>query len=117
MSAAITISTHVLDTAMGMPAANIAVTLTVVPEHGAATIIAHGVTNKDGRVPALVPAGMALGAGAYRLCFDVAEYFAASQRKSCYARICIDFIADNEPPHYHVPLLLGPFGYSTYRGS
>lgn len=114
MSARTTISTHVLDTALGAPAAGIHVTL---ERWGDETVIARGVTNTDGRVPSLVPDDGELGAGDYRLCFDVAEYFAASKRESFYNTICITFIVAGEPQHYHVPLLLSPFGYSTYRGS
>lgn len=114
MSARSTISTHVLDTAFGAPAAGIHVTL---ERWGDETVIARGVTDADGRVPLLAPSDRRLDEGNYRLCFDVAEYFAASKRESFYHSICITFIVTSEPQHYHVPLLLSPFGYSTYRGS
>ena len=117
MSAATTISTHVLDTALGAPAANIAVTLARSGGMGGTTIIARGVTNSDGRVPSLTPSDGPLTGGSYRLCFDVAPYFAATQRRSFYGEICINFLVADEPQHYHVPLLVSPFGYSTYRGS
>ena len=117
MSSATTISTHVLDTALGTPAANIAVTLERTGGQGGITIIARGVTNADGRVPSLIPLDGSLSGGSYRLCFDVAPYFAATQRTSFYGDICIDFLVTDDPQHYHVPLLVSPFGYSTYRGS
>jgi 5-hydroxyisourate hydrolase len=112
-----TISTHILDTALGAPAANVAVTLARIDARGATSVIASGVTNADGRVAALVPQDGSLRGGDYRLCFDVAPYFAATRRTSFYNQICIDFVVTDEPQHYHVPLLLSPFGYSTYRGS
>lgn len=112
-----TVSTHVLDTSLGAPAANIAVTLARVEQHDAVTVLASGVTNADGRVAALVPDAGPLRGGHYRLSFDVARYFAASERSSFYERISIDFVVADDPQHYHVPLLLSPFGYSTYRGS
>ena len=117
MSTGTTISTHVLDTALGAPAANIAVTLARAEGQGVTTIIARGVTNSDGRVPSLTPGDGPLSGGSYRLCFDVAPYFAATQRTSFYGDICIDFLVADDPQHYHVPLLVSPFGYSTYRGS
>jgi 5-hydroxyisourate hydrolase len=117
VSKATTISTHVLDTAFGVPAADIAVTLERVDAQGASVTISTGVTNADGRVPSLAPANDRLTGGKYRLRFDVAAYFAATNRKSFFAEICVDFEIDAEPEHYHVPLLLSPFAYSTYRGS
>lgn len=117
MTQTTTISTHVLDTAYGAPAAEIAVTLERIDMPGVTTTISRGTTNNDGRVTALVPHGTPLQVGTYRLCFDVASYFAATRRQSFYAEICIEFLVADEPQHYHVPLLLSPFGYSTYRGS
>lgn len=116
MSAHTTISTHVLDTALGAPAGSIPVTLARVDHRGDAAVITRGVTNADGRVPSLAP-DAALTGGSYRLCFDVADYFTSSGRESFYAEICITFIVGSTAQHYHVPLLLSPFGYSTYRGS
>ena len=117
MSQAATISTHVLDTALGSPAANIAVTLERVDERGATVPISTGVTNADGRVPSLALNVASLPGGTYRLRFQVADYFAATKRETFYAAICVDFKVHADPQHYHVPLLLSPFGYSTYRGS
>lgn len=105
-----TISTHVLDTSIGRPAQGVRVTL----EQGA-EIIGTGITDADGRVPE-IRGGEPLGAGAYRLRFLVAEYFAADGRDSFYPEITVNFrIAADE--HYHVPVLVSPFGYTTYRGS
>jgi 5-hydroxyisourate hydrolase len=117
MTTATTISTHVLDTALGAPAASVAVTLARVNEQGSTSVVSNGVTNADGRVAGLAPQNGSLDGGSYRLCFDVAAYFAATRRTSFYKQVCIDFVVTDEPQHYHVPLLLSPFGYSTYRGS
>ena len=105
-----TVSTHVLDTSLGKPAEGVKITL----ERGA-DILATGITNADGRVPEFRE-GHALDEGVYRLRYLIAEYFARSGRETFYSEITVNFaIKGNE--HYHVPLLLSPFGYSTYRGS
>lgn len=105
-----TITTHVLDTSYGRPAEGIRVTL----ERGA-DILSTGVTNADGRVASFPGVG-ALSEGAYTLRFLVVEYFERDRRETFYSEITINFqIGADE--HYHVPLLLSPFGYSTYRGS
>ena len=114
MTLTTTISTHVLDTALGAPAAGIEVTLYRV-SGGRATELGRGTTNADGRVASF--AARELHAGTHRLCFDVASYFAGSNRASFYSEICIAFEVSASPQHYHVPLLLSPYGYSTYRGS
>lgn len=108
------ITTHVLDTSRGAPAAGVAVTLS---QCGAAPReLAHGVTDADGRITNLLPAG-SLQAGDYRLTFAVGDYFASQQLQSFYPQAAIDFRVQDPQAHYHVPLLLSPFGYSTYRGS
>jgi 5-hydroxyisourate hydrolase len=105
-----TISTHVLDTSLGKPAQGIRVEL----ESGGA-IVGSGSTDVDGRVKDLA-SGASLEAGDYRLTFSVADYFKKTGRETFYTEIAINFrITGSE--HYHVPLLLSPFGYSTYRGS
>ena len=106
-----TLSTHVLDTAVGKPARGIRVTLTRDNE-----ALGNGVTDADGRVREFPPMQGALEAGVYRLHFAVGEYFATAKRDSFYSEIVIAFRVADES-HYHVPLLLSPFGYSTYRGS
>ena len=107
-----TISTHVLDTSLGKPAQGIPVEL----EFGGA-VIGSGVTDADGRVRDLVAPGAPLGEGSYRLTFSVADYFARDKRESFYTDITINFEIRQASGHYHIPLLLSPFGYSTYRGS
>jgi 5-hydroxyisourate hydrolase len=107
-----TISTHVLDTALGQPAQGIRVTL-----QRDGSLIGSSVTDQDGRVRDLLAHGSTLAAGDYLLTFSVSDYFAESKRTSFYNDIAIHFHIANEDEHYHVPLLLSPFGYSTYRGS
>jgi len=105
------ITTHVLDNALGTPAAGIAVALS----GPTGELIAMGETDADGRVGSLGPD--ALPAGDYRLEFQVGAYFAATGRASFFPRVTIDFVITATTAHYHVPLLLSPFAYSTYRGS
>jgi 5-hydroxyisourate hydrolase len=111
-----TVSTHVLDTSAGRPAA--AVSVRLQQQNGSAwTDLFAGVTDPDGRVPSLVPASASSAAGAYRLTFDVGDYFRGRGLESFYERVSIDFVVRDTAAHYHVPLLLSPYGYSTYRGS
>lgn len=116
-----TISTHVLDTALGVPATGMTITLEWVDgshgERAEGTPIGGGTTDGDGRVRALLAQGETLGPGVYRLRFDTAAYFSASGREAFYPEVAVIFQVHDEAQHYHVPLLLSPFGYSTYRGS
>jgi 5-hydroxyisourate hydrolase len=105
------VTAHVLDAAIGRPAPGVPVELQDAAGHP----IAAAETNRDGRVQDLGPD--ALAAGDYRLVFDTAAYFAASGQTGFYPRVTIDFTIADESGHYHVPLLLSPFAYSTYRGS
>lgn len=107
-----TLSTHVLDTALGEPASGIPVSL----QHEG-TVLGSAVTDAEGRVRELPTGGTALGPGSYRLTFAVADYFKSTGRESLYTEIVIQFNIGVGVGHYHVPLLLSPFGYSTYRGS
>ena len=105
------ITTHVLDTAKGRPAAGIAVTLSRQTD-GGWSVVAQGETDADGRIGDLLPPG-SIEAGLFRITFDVAGY----QAESFYPQVAITFQVDAPDEHYHVPLLLSPYGYSTYRGS
>ncbi len=107
-----TLSTHVLDTALGRPAQGIRVML----EH-AGEVVGSGVTDADGRVRDLHKNTASLSRGDYRLTFHIAEYFSKAGRESFFPEIVVDFRISGGEEHYHVPLLLSPFGYSTYRGS
>ena len=105
------VTTHVLDAVTGAPAAGVAVTLAVAD---VGEPIALGVTDADGRVSDLGPD--ALEPGGYAISFATGDYFAAQHREAFYPSVTITFQIANAA-HYHVPLLLSPFGYSTYRGS
>jgi 5-hydroxyisourate hydrolase len=111
-----TISTHVLDTSLGRPAASIVVRLQR-QDAGGWTDVTRETTDADGRVAAMLPAGTPAVPGSYRLLFDAGVYFSRRGSQSFYQTITIEFVARDAAAHYHVPLLLSPFGYSTYRGS
>lgn len=110
------ITTHVLDVALGRPAANVPVLLEFQSADYTWHEAGRGVTDGDGRVKDLT-AGEALAASTYRLTFDTRAYFAARQIAGLYPQVIIVFEVRDAQEHYHVPLLLSPFGYSTYRGS
>jgi 5-hydroxyisourate hydrolase len=107
-----TISTHVLDTALGLPAAGIPVTLEALTGD-TWTPIAQSITDPDGRVRNLITNA---APGTYRLRFNTAAYFAQHQRKTIYPEIVITFTCAADT-HYHLPLLLSDNSYTTYRGS
>ena len=109
------ITTHVLDTARGVPAAGIHVRLERWQE-GVWTIVGEGATDTDGRCRTLLASGAPADLGRYRLTFETAPYFTARGLRTFFPEVVIAFDVA-EPSHHHVPLLLSPFGYSTYRGS
>lgn len=109
------ITTHVLDTSLGKPAAAVSVSLALL-EDGAFVELGHGVTDRDGRIKHLL-GDNALTAGLYRLRFETGAHYRATGRESFYERVELQFHVNDPSQHYHVPLLLSPFGYSTYRGS
>lgn len=111
------ITTHVLDTARGCPAANVPVTLCHRAPDGAWVHIADGITDDDGRARALITDASRMSSGVYRLTFDTAMYFAALDLEGFYPEASVVFTVRDPTQHFHVPLLLSPFGYSTYRGS
>ena len=109
------ITTHILDTSIGKPAQGVSIHL----EENFSGIwkkIGEGVTNSDGRISDLLPSEKALTSGIYRLVFDTQSYFTNQNIKTFYPQVIIEFEI-TDATHYHVPLLLNPFGYSTYRGS
>ena len=107
-----TLSTHVLDTALGKPAPGIPIRL----ERDGAEL-GSAVTDADGRARDLVPRDPPLPAGVYRLVFQVGDYFRQTDRETLFGDIVVEVVLANTREHYHLPLLLSPFGYSTYRGS
>lgn len=119
-----TLSSHILDTHLGKPAADIKVTLHRVSASGEPSLLATGVTNADGRVttdgwafdPSIDIAKYHLDVGRYTLTFDTQAYFDVQNLTAFYPQVVIDFII-SDGGHYHVPLLLSAHGYSTYRGS
>jgi len=109
------ITTHVLDTAVGLPGKDITIRLQVQRINQWQTI-AQGITNSDGRIPDLLPQERTLAPATYRMVFDTGGYYKKQNLKTFYPEVEIQFTTFDES-HYHVPLLLNPFGYSTYRGS
>ncbi|MCA9644197.1 MAG: hydroxyisourate hydrolase [Polyangiaceae bacterium] len=109
------ITTHVLDTALGRPAKGVALNLEVRRD-GAWQALAEGTTDDDGRCSTLL-APASLEAGEYRLTFALDAYFEGTGRSSFYPEASIVFRVRDAAEHYHVPLLLAPYGFSTYRGS
>jgi 5-hydroxyisourate hydrolase len=108
------ISTHVLDTSAGVPAGGIPVSLEI-RRVDAWEPVGSGVTDDDGRLGDLTPEGV--DEGTYRIRFDTAAYFAARGVRGFYPEVSVVFDVTDAGTHHHVPLLLSPFAYSTYRGS
>lgn len=117
------VTTHVLDTALGRPAAGVPVRLErVAAVTGTAgtgvadpVVVAQSTTDGDGRIGELGPDE--IEPGSYRLVFDVATYAAATGQACFFPEVAVTFALTDPSQHHHVPLLLSPFAYSTYRGS
>lgn len=109
------ITTHVLDTSKGRPAPGVQIVLERLTDGGWSRI-GEGRTDADGRLKTLLPDQEPITTGRYRLTFDTGTYFAAQNVTAFYPDVTVTFEV-SETGHYHVPLLLSPFGYSTYRGS
>jgi len=130
-----TLSTHALDTSTGRPADSLNLMLEKQPdaarwrqycqdrfkgestEKPAWESLGKGTTNSDGRCPDLLPAGTRLAPGIYRMSFDTASYFEGHNQTGFYPLAQVIFEIQATGEHYHIPLLLSPYGYSTYRGS
>lgn len=110
------ITTHVLDTSRGRPASGVPIGLFRRDDAGAFVELARGATDADGRLRNLTD-GKSLEKGVYRLVFDTAAYFASIATLGFYPEAAITFEVRAPSEHHHVPLLLNPFGFSTYRGS
>ena len=111
------ITTHILDTTTGKPGAGIPVVLERKTHSAGWQAIANGITDIDGRIKDLIPINEAFLNGHYRLMFETGAYFLLSDVECFFPQITISFVVKDPSQHYHVPLLLSPFGYSTYRGS
>jgi 5-hydroxyisourate hydrolase len=110
------ITTHILDTTLGKPAPGVPTTLAYMEPSGWADL-ASGKTDDDGRIATLLSPEYKLAPGSYRMTFDTKAYFDSLGTKGFYPKVEIHFDLDSPGQHYHIPLLLSPFGYSTYRGS
>ena len=106
------ITTHALDTSIGVPASNMVITLK--DNHGKP--ISVGITNNNGRISDVLPPGYFLSPSIYSMTFNTADYYKNNNQKGFYPEVSIQFEVTDDS-HYHIPLLINPFGYSTYRGS
>ena len=111
------ITTHVLDTASGKPGAGIPVVLERKTHSSGWQAIADGITDIDGRINNLLSVDHAFLPGHYRLVFEIGSYFLLKSVECFFPQITVSFVVKDPTEHYHVPLLLTAFGYSTYRGS
>ena len=111
------ITTHVLDTSRGRPAEGVSILLERRAGHGEWHAVGRGDTNADGRMGSLMPLGEPLTAGIYRMKFDTGRYFETQGIQGFYPEVVVVFETNPGQTHYHIPLLLGPFGYTTYRGT
>jgi 5-hydroxyisourate hydrolase len=116
MAAGNPLSVHVLNLQDGLPSPDLTVTL----EKQQGTdwrVLNRGVTNEQGRITGLYPDGKALEKGTYRVTFQTGDWFKKHDTASFFPEVPVIFDVDGSVPHYHIPLLLSPYGFSTYRGS
>ncbi len=111
------ITTHVLDTTKGRPANGVSVVLEFRSAGNNWKLLGRGKTDADGRLSSLLPAGSRLEKGTYRLTFEVSAYFRAQNVESFYPEVSMVFAVRDATQHYHIPLLLSPYGCTIYRGS
>lgn len=111
------ITTHILDISTGRPAAGVPVTLEFKSQSKGWESAGAGETDADGRVADLLDKKQVFLPGHYRITFDTGIYFAGHEIEAFYPQVTVMFTVRDANQHYHVPLLLSPFGYSTYRGS
>ena len=109
------ISTHVLDTANGRPAQGVRVVAEHMHSSGTFVPAGEGITDNNGRIPQMLAGGGGLEAGLFRLTFYVGDYFKGQDH--FYPEITVSFLVRDPSAHYHIPLLLSPYGYTTYRGT
>tara|TARA_Y100000589_G_scaffold117305_2_gene111147 strand:+ start:1718 stop:2077 length:360 start_codon:yes stop_codon:yes gene_type:complete len=117
------ITTHVLDTSIGKPGRGIRTRLERMVSSGSGhhqevwESISEGITNEDGRIPGFVPENIKLVTGTYRITFSTNDYFKLIEKDCFYPYASVVFDINDSESHYHVPLLISGFGFSTYRGS
>ncbi len=111
------ISTHILDIAVGKPAKDVSVRLEKQNISADWRLLTSARTDQDGRCAQLLPEGEDLSAGIYRLSFDTGSYYALQKIDALYPVVEVTFLARDGESHFHIPLLLSPNGYTTYRGS
>jgi 5-hydroxyisourate hydrolase len=111
------ISTHILDLGRGKPAQHVPVSLERQDAASSWSLLASCHTDQDGRCPQLLANADDLRPGIYRLRFDIADYFASQETETLYPEVQIAFLVRAGEKHFHIPLLLSPNGYTTYRGS
>ena len=110
------LSVHVLNLQDGLPSPGVSVTLEKHAENGWQALN-QAVTNEQGRITALYPQGQALQSGTYRVTFKTGDWFKKQQTASFFPEVPVIFAVDDSVAHYHIPLLLSPYGFSTYRGN
>ncbi|MEO8489284.1 hydroxyisourate hydrolase [Pseudomonas sp.] len=110
------LSVHVLNLENGLPSAGVKVTL---EQHAGAQWqpLSEGVTNQQGRIAELFPANRSMTAGEYRVVFKTGDYYKKANRETFFPEVPVIFQVKQTDQHYHIPLLLSPYGFSTYRGS
>jgi 5-hydroxyisourate hydrolase len=111
------ISTHILDLVQGKPANAVPVQLEKQDSSGNWRLLTSARTDQEGRCPQLLPEGEDLSAGVYRLTFGTGTYFARQKLTALYPVVHVAFQVQDGESHFHIPLLLSPNGYTTYRGS
>ncbi|KAI8973545.1 hydroxyisourate hydrolase [Mycotypha africana] len=111
------ITCHVLIASLGVPGENIDVKIEKLDSTGAFSTLSTSQTNNDGRCPTLLPEGYKAEKGIYRVTFETAAYFSKMGQKCFYPYVQIVFELANPEQHYHIPLLISPYSYTTYRGS
>jgi 5-hydroxyisourate hydrolase len=111
------ITTHVLDLTIGRPAQGVLVVLSYRDDDGRWEEVSRAFTDADGRARALLSSSSPVRAGDYQIRFETGRYFSVRASPTFYPEVVVAFRVDDPEAHYHVPLLISPFGYSTYRGS
>ena len=110
------LSVHVLNLENGLPSAEVNVILEA-HKNGQWVKLSEAKTNQQGRIQALFPENQPLGHGTYKVTFKTGDWFKAKQQQSFFPEVPVIFQTDGSVAHYHIPLLLSPYGYSTYRGN